>query len=237
MGKTALYRDPIPWRPARAEPQLDPDALVLAMPDGRRRRHAFDGATVAAIDGFVAARSDVALDGGPPWARARVPQVRIERRFVRMLVIERPSGDRAVLITPPDQGAVAPNVVRVPEAPSDAAIVDARAWAPIADWVLGGGRLSAFSIAELAHLAQVASSSFAVVIGEVAAQRALELAAVRAGPLRVAAPAAGEAGVHASLAPLVEAAKQSPRAAEALVSALAYVAGAFRPRLRHHRHT
>ena len=36
----------------------------------------------------------------------------------------------------------APNVVRVPEAPADAAIVDARAWEALAEWLIGGGRLS-----------------------------------------------------------------------------------------------
>ena len=81
-----------------------------------------------------------------------------------------------MIITPPDQGAVAPNVVRVPEAPPEAAIVDVRAWDALADWVLGGGRLAACAIADLARLASIASPQFAVLIGEVAAQRALELA-------------------------------------------------------------
>ena len=56
MGRTALYRDPVLWRPARAEVHLEPDVLVLQMPDGRHRRHALDGMTASAIDGFVAAR-------------------------------------------------------------------------------------------------------------------------------------------------------------------------------------
>ena len=220
MGRTALYRDPVPFHPARAEVQLDPDSIVLAMPDGQQRRHVFDGCTAAAVDGFVALRAEVAT--------------RPARRFVRMLVLEGARGERAVLITPPDQGAVAPNVVRVPEAPSNAAILDGVAWSSVAEWVLGGGRLSAFPIADLAQLAQIASSQFAIMIGEVAAQRACELAWAGGGPLRGSA-AHGELGVAASLAPLVEAAKSSPRAAEALVSALAYVAGAYRPRLRRPR--
>ena len=224
MGRTALYLDPVPFRSARAEIQLDPDAVHVAMPDGRRRRFALDGCTPIAVDGFVASagRFD---DQAPTWSRVRTPIVRIERRFVRMLVLAR--GDQHhVLITPPEQGAVAPNVVRIPEAPVEAAIIEPRAWDAVAEWVLGGGRLAAFAISDLARLAQVASSAFAVVIGEVAAQRALELGAVATGPLR------GGMEVATSLAPLVEAAKQSPRAADALVSALAYVAGAKRPRDR-----
>ncbi|MBA3542778.1 MAG: hypothetical protein H0T79_24385, partial [Deltaproteobacteria bacterium] len=65
MGRTALYRDPIPFRPARAEVQLEPDAVLLAMPDGRVRRHTLDGCTPLTMDGFVAARSDAAANDGP----------------------------------------------------------------------------------------------------------------------------------------------------------------------------
>lgn len=203
MGRTALYRDPVPWRPPRAEVHLDGDALILWMPDGRCRRHSLDGCTGAVVDGFVA--------GGEV------------RRFVRMLVID----PTLVLITPPDQGAVAPYVVRVPEAPPEAAILDVRPWEALADWVLGGGRLGACAIAELARLAAIATSSFAALIGEVAAQRALELRWVARGPLRGSA-----IDVEAALAPLAQEAKHSARAAEALVSALAHAAGARRYRRR-----
>lgn len=209
MGRTALYRDPETFRPARAEVQLDADALQLRMPDGRLRRYPLDGCTPMAIDGFVAARID------------RRP----ERRFVRMLILDR-SLDRQVVITPPDQGAVAPNVIRVPEAPAEAPIIDARAWDAVADWVLGGGRLAACAVSDLARLAAIASPQFAVLIGEVAAQRALELVWAARGPLR------GVADVETALQPLVSEAKRSPRAAEALVSALAHAAGASRRRHR-----
>jgi len=207
MGRTALYRDPETFRPARADVQLDADVLVLRMPDGRQRRYALDGCTPTAVDGFVAVRIDA----------------RPVRRFVRMLILEG-AVDRHVLITPPDQGAVAPNVVRVPEAPPEAPIIDARAWDALADWVLGGGRLAACAIADLARLAAIASPQFAVLIGEVAAQRALELVWAARGPLR------GVSDVESALQPLVDAAKHSPRAAEALVSALAHAAGAPRRR-------
>jgi hypothetical protein len=207
VGRTALYRDPAPW-PARAELQLESDAMVLRMPDGRTRRHSLDGFAASAIDGCVASRPTAA---------------KIDRRFVRMLVLERGS-ERHVVITPPDQGAVAPNVVRVPEAPPEAAIVDGSTWDALAEWMLGGGRLGACSVADLARLAKIASPQFAALIGEVAAERALELVAMAAGPLR------GAGDFEAWLQPLADAARASSRAAEALVSALAHAAGATRRR-------
>ena len=57
-------------------------------------------------------------------------------------------------------------------------------------------------------------------IGEVAAQRALELAAMAAGPMR-----GGGHGLEAALAPLADVARTHPRAAEALVAALAHATG------------
>jgi hypothetical protein len=208
MGRTALYRDPIPFRPERAEVQLEGAAVTLRMADGRSRRHVLDGVTATITDGFVAARID---DRG-------------ERRFVRMLVLER-GGDKNAVITPPDQGAVAPNVVRLPQAPADASIVDARAWESLADWVVGGGRLASWSIADLASLATISTPQFAVVIGEVAAERALEQVWASGGPLR-----GGASDFDTVLQPLADAARQSSRASEALVSALSHAAGASRRR-------
>jgi hypothetical protein len=210
VGRTALYRDPHLFRTARAEIQLEPDALVLAMPDGRTRRHALDGVAATTSDGVVAARG----------------QARVQRRFVRMLILEKLDGSRTFVITPPDLGAVAPNVVRVPEAPAEAAVVDLRAWEALAEWLLGGGRLAAWSVADLARLACIAAPHFAVLIGEIAAQRALELAWSAEGPLR------GGSDVDSALQPLVDAAKSSQRASEALISALAHAAGAKRRRRR-----
>lgn len=211
MGRTALYRDPAPFRPARAEVQLDPDVLVLEMPDGEHRRHSLDGCSATQLDGFVVAR------GTPP--------IDARRRFVRMLVLER-DHERHAIITPPDHGAVAPNVVRLPEAPDDAAIVDDHAWDALADWILGGGRLAGCSIPDLARLAAIATPQFAILIGEVAAERALELVWAASGPLR------GASDVESALHPLVTAARQSPRVAEALVAAFAHATGAARRRRR-----
>ena len=46
-----------------------------------------------------------------------------------------------VVITPPDHGAVAPNVVSLPEAPTEAAVVEQHVWEALSEWLLGGGRL------------------------------------------------------------------------------------------------
>jgi hypothetical protein len=206
MGRTALYRDPIPFHSDRAELQLDVDAVLLRMPDGRQRRHTLDGSSSSAEDGFVSVRVDTSF----------------ERRFVRMLVIERDV--KHVVITPPEHGSVAPNVVCVPEAPKDAAIVESTVWDTLAEWLIGGGRLAACAIVDLARLAVIATPQFAVLIGEVAAQRALELAWAGRGPLR------GGTDLETLLQPLVDASRRSPRAAEALISAHAHAAGATRRR-------
>lgn len=228
MGRTALYRDPVPYRTVRWEIQLDADALIVKMPpDGWLRRHPLDGMHATTSDGFVADRvargsSETIIRPGRPGVAI---QPRVLRRFVRMLILERDS-ERIVLITPPEQGAVAPNVVLVPEAPPDAPILDAYAWEALTDWLVGGGRLAACSISELARLSRLATPQFAVLIGEVAAQRALEHVWSAAGPLR------GGFDLDSALQPLVDAAKHSSRASEALVSALSHAAGASRRRRR-----
>jgi hypothetical protein len=232
VGRTALYRDPVPYRPARAEAHLDVDALQLVMPDGRSKWHALDGVVATASDGVVTeplpvserlARGSYELIPRPHSHVASVPRVR--RRFVRMLVIESEDARvRVVVITPPEQGTVAPSVVHMPEAPADAAILEPRTWEALADWLLAGGRLSACSISDLANLASIATPQFAVLLGEVAAQRALEYVWAETGPLR------GGYDLDSALQPLVDAAKNSPRAGEALVSAMSHAAGARRRR-------
>ena len=179
------------------------------MPDGWVRRHTLNGVSAVTKDGFVAAKIDT----------------RWQRRFVRMLVLER-DAEEIVVITPPDQGAVAPNVVRVPEAPLLAAIVDASSWEALSEWLLGGCRLAALSISDLSRLACIATPHFAALIGRVAGERALELMWAHSGPLR------GGHDVDEALSPLTDAARSSSRAAEALVSALAHAAGARRRHAR-----
>ena len=214
----------MPYRPERAHVQLDPDSLILVMPNEWIRRHPLDGAQVAISDGFVAERSARGSSESIITRHgARMQPPKVLRRFVRMLILER-EGERVVVITPPDHGAVAPNVVQMPEAPSDAAIVDEASWDALTDWLLGGGRLAACSIADLARLACIATPQFAVLIGEVAAQRALEHVWDASGPLR------GGGDLDSVLQPLVDAAKHSTRASEALVSALSHAVGASRRR-------
>ncbi|HEU4732681.1 MAG TPA: hypothetical protein VFT22_32520 [Kofleriaceae bacterium] len=217
MGRTALYRDPAPFRPSRSEVQLDSDVLLLTMPDGKQRRHALDGSSATLADGFFIARG---VARGAPGLHARP-----ERRFVRMLILER-DHERHAVITPPDRGAVAPNVVRLPEAPDDAAIVDDPAWDALSDWIMGGGRLGSCAIVDLARLAVIATPRFALLIGQVAAQRALELVWSPHDPLR------GALDLEAALHPLATAARQSPRAAEALHAARIYASGATLRRRR-----
>jgi hypothetical protein len=200
MGRTALYRDIEPWSPPRAEVQLDADMLWLRMHDGRIWRHALHGCEPIIDDGCYVSRD--------------------QRRFVRMLMLD----SDTVIITPPERGAVAPTVVLVPEAPASAWIIEEHAWDVLAEWVSGGGRLGACTLQDLARLATIASSQFASLIGEVAAQRALELVWATRGPLR------GGTDLEIALQPFVDAARTSSRAAEALISAFAHAAGVRRRR-------
>jgi hypothetical protein len=196
-----LSLEPFPPTP-RAVISLDADAISLTLASGHTRYHSLDGCTVVTADATCA------------------------RRFVRMLILERVAAggerflaeERLTLITPPDRGAIAPGVVRVPTAPSDAVVIEAEEWEALTRWLGGGGRLSACSVAELARLAAIASPQFAVVIGEVAAELALESGWELSGPLR------GRPSLDDSLRPLYDIARRSPRAGDALIAALSRAA-------------
>lgn len=141
------------------------------------------------------------------------------QRFVRHLKLYL-RGDRADLITPPDEGAIAPRAAQLPGVPDDSVVVDIHAFEAVADWIEGGGRLAGRTVAELARLAAVASAPFAITLGEWAAQVALEMSwERRRGPMRVAGD------LRHSLRPLELAAHDYPRAAEALVAALSHTSG------------
>ena len=201
MGRSsALYRDPSRVSTARAEVALATSELTVQYGDGRSRWIDLDGCALDETDAVY------------------------QRRFVRMLTLER-RGERLALITPPDKAAIAPRVAFLPSAPDDAAVVDDEPWEVIADWLRGGGRLSGLSVDELARLAMVATPQFALIIGEVAAQVAFEMVWEHAGPLR------GGVNISDALEPLHRAARRSQRAAEALVAALA-AAAIFRGRQR-----
>jgi hypothetical protein len=187
---------------ARAVISLDANAISLLLPDGLTRRHQLDGCAVVTVDATC------------------------NRRFVKMLILERVAADvssfaadeRLTLITPPDRGAIAPWVARVSAAPRDAIVIETEEWEALTRWLLGGGRLAACSVVELARLASIASPQFAVVIGEVAAELAVEGQWDTLGPLR------GRSGLTESLRPLYDRARRSPRAADALGAALARAA-------------
>jgi hypothetical protein len=190
MAGSPLYRDmSFPPSP-RADVVLEWSELSLYMPDGRWRQIELDGSSNEIGD-----------------ATAR-------RRFVRMMTIEW-GYDSASVITPPDRGAIAPRVAHLPVAPEDAAVVEAGVWETLADWVSSSGRLAGRTVEELARLASIASATFAIAIGEVAAQVARDLARLARGPLR------GASDVIEWLRPLAMAARTSPRAEDALVAALA----------------
>lgn len=226
MGRTALYRDDV-WRPARAEVTLEPTALTFVLPGGRRRRFDLDGCEPVATDGCIAKGERVADEGVGQWRPGATSSRGVERRFVKMLALERGGSPQAVVVTPPEEGAVAPKIVSVPEAPKDAAIVDAATWDALAGFILGGGRVAALAVADLARLAMIATPQFAILIGEVAAQRALDWVAMARGPVR------GVPDLDLALQPLFVAARTSQRAGEALIAALAYAAGSARRRRRY----
>ncbi|MCA9675675.1 MAG: hypothetical protein KC464_11610, partial [Myxococcales bacterium] len=131
--------------------------------------------------GVVLAWSELTLDladGGTRWldldgCATDVSDAAFRSRFVRMLVLER-RGERLALITPPDRGAIAPRAAHLPAAPEEAVVIDEPSWQIVVDWIARGGRLAGWTVAELARLATIATPTFALVIGEVAAQVAFE---------------------------------------------------------------
>src|SRR5690606_13697674 len=177
----------------RTRVELGPDWLGLIAPDGRTRQLPLAGAEPTVVDATTA------------------------QRFVRHLHVEASAG-AIDLITPPEEGSIAPRAAQLPRAPDDAAVVDRAAFATEVEWLLGAGRLGGRTIEELARLARLAAPGFAVVIGERAGQIAVEATWSWGGPMR-----GGNVGddVRRRLRPLEEAARDSDRAAEALIAALA----------------
>jgi hypothetical protein len=177
----------------RTRLEIGGGALHLTQPDGRAREFALAGAELAVADATSASR------------------------FVQHMRIWS-AADAVHLITPPEEGAIAPRAARLPRAPDEAGIVDRDAFETLYDWLAGGARLGGRTIEELARLARLATSGFAAVIGERAAQQALDTVWPFGGPMR-----GGPTGddVRRRLRPFELAARDSDRAAEALVAALA----------------
>lgn len=198
-GKAARSRKHAGAR-LRTGVEIGPDRLHLVLPDGRARELPLSGAELSVGDATFA------------------------QRFVRHLHVEAAAG-ATDLITPPEEGAIAPRAAQLPRAPDDAGIVERGAFDTLVQWLAGGGRLNGCTIVELAALARVATPSFAVVVGERAGQLAVETVWLHGGPMR-----GGDTGddVRRRLRPLEEAARTSERAAEALVAALSFTAPAGR---------
>jgi len=175
---------------ARTRVEMDFDALVVTPPEGRALRLALSRWSFEAVDAESC------------------------KRFVRMLRFEHGS-ERVVIVTPPEEGTIAPRCARLPAAPESALVVDRNTFETIDAWLASGGRLRSRTVTELARLAIAATSAYAVHIGEWAAQLAVEMTSDVCGPLR------GCLRPREVLAPLEEAARWSERASEALVAALA----------------
>ena len=155
----------------------------------------------------------VALHG----CRASVSDAACSQRFVRRLALDSESA-HLDLITPPERGAIAPRAAGLPGVSHDAAVVETSSWEALADRVLSSGRLAGRTVAELARLACVATPQFAVSIGQLAARVAAEMIWDRCGPMR------DSGGMPNALRPLAEAARSSPRAADAFMAARAAAA-------------
>jgi hypothetical protein len=171
--------------------------LLLTMPDGRAREFPLEGADLAVGDATFT------------------------QRFVRHLHLDTGYAELD-LITPPEQGAIAPRAAQLPRAPDEAGIVERTVFDTLVEWLIGGGRLGGRTIEDLARLARLASPGFAVVIGERAGQLAVEGTWTFGGPMR--GGALGD-DPRRRLHPFEVAARDSERAGEALVAALAACAG------------
>jgi hypothetical protein len=175
--------------PTRAELEIDEHSLYLTMADGRWRGAELRGARIYVRDAAYV------------------------QRFVRHAVI-RAGDERIDLITPPEAGAIAPRAARLPSVPRHSAIIVTRAWNILTQWVRTGGGLGGRTVAELAELAVIATSQFALALGEHAAELAVQMSWERLGPMR----SAGD--VRRLLRSFEDEACASPRVMEALVAAL-----------------
>jgi hypothetical protein len=170
--------------------ELDAAAIVLHTPDGRSHAIAVS-ATYSVCDAAC------------------------NHRFVRLVSLETPGGVIAI-ITPPEDGAIAPRAAGLPVAPEDAIVVEPRVLESLIDWLATGARLGGRTIEELARLARLASAGLAVAIGEQVAHLARQLGWGGSGPMRGSA-----LDGRWMLRPLEIAARDSERAGDALVAALA----------------
>jgi len=188
MANEAAAAVEVQAQPTRALVELDAHSLYLSTSGGGWEEVCLEGARVSSRDASCSSR------------------------FVRHVVV-RTALRRVDLITPPERGSIAPRAARLPGVPRWSIIIEPAVWETVSGWVRSGGGLSGRTILELARLACVSTSQFAVAIGECIAHVAAEMTWERLGPMR------GGGAFLQMLKPLEDAARESPRAGEALVAA------------------
>lgn len=186
--------------------------------------------------------SDLVVVGGAALIRMplggcshQVRDARCLNRFVRHMRLTR--GRQIIdLVTPPGRGAIAPRAAKLPEIdPSpkanlvggplvgeieSATAVIEPVLLPVLDgWLISGRRLVGHTLRELALLSRLASTSFAIAIGERAADLATQMTWERGSPQRSSAIL----DIRDLLVPFEEQAAVSERANLALMAALARV--------------
>lgn len=175
----------------RTQVELDWGGVVLHGPDGRTRTLPLADAEFELLDAAC------------------------NRRFVRLLRVETSAGAVQVM-TPPEGGSIAPRAAHLPIVGEETPVIEATAFDGLVDWLASHGRLGGRSIDELARLARLATTQLAVMIGELAARVAREIGGVGDGPMR----GSGLDG-KSMLRPLELAARESERAGDAWVAAMA----------------
>ena len=169
--------------------------------------------------------SDLVVVGGAALIRMplgrcshQVRDARCLNRFVRHMRLTR--GRQIIdLVTPPGRGAIAPRAAKLPEIESATAVIEPVLLPVLDGWLTAGRRLVGHTLLELALLSRLASTSFAIAIGERAADLATQMTWERGSPQRSSAIM----GIRDLLVPFEEQAAVSERANLALMAALARV--------------
>jgi hypothetical protein len=169
--------------------------------------------------------SDLVVVGGAVLTRMplghcshQVRDARCLNRFVRHMRLTR--GRQIIdLVTPPGRGAIAPRAANLPEIESATAVIEPLLLPVLDGWLAAGRRLVGHTLLELALLSRLASTSFAIVIGERAADLATQMTWERGSPQRSSAIT----DIGDLLIPFEEQAAVSERANLALMAALARV--------------
>ena len=155
-------------------------------------------------------------------ATFHIEDARLFGRFVRHLQIN--TVDQELhFVTPPFRGSIAPRAARLPNVLDSAWVIGTVEMGILHHWFSGRRKLSGHTIEELANIATLASSRYAVEIGEKIAQLATDMMSLTKsslGPMR----GTGKLELQRLLKPLEEIASTSTRASEALIAALSRAA-------------